>query len=38
MDGCSLNLTATTSSHSQQVSTLERTANFDLKPEKSHEL
>lgn len=36
--GCfSLNVTATTSSHSQQASTSEHTANFDLKPEKIHE-
>lgn len=36
MDACSLNVTVTTSSHSQQASTLEHTANFDLKPEENH--
>jgi len=38
MDACSLNVTETTSSHTQKASTLEHAANFDLKQEKNHEL
>lgn len=38
MDACSLNVTATISSHSQQDNTSEHTENFGSRLEKNHEL